>query len=306
MSKELKFNMTVETNALLCPNPKEWFAKALLGSQSLDLFRHIPNLKDAGKLGTLDFGSVIQAYGCAFSATDSTLDAIDIVPCKLAIMLQVCQSDLEESYISEWMKSGSNEAMFGPAEFMSYFYDRVAASTKNDLTILTWKGDTSSTLPVIKECDGLEKKLLADALVIDVANTVVTASNVLAEIAKVIVKLPKTISYRKADLVLFVSANVGLAYQIAASTLNVNQYISEAAPLQYQGIKMIVDPGMTDDTMAISLAYNFVYGYDLLGDVDRIDTFSTRLTTGDDYIRMRTNFKFFVGFTNPEEIVYYS
>lgn len=306
MSKKLMFDLTVNANALLCPNPQEWFVKATLSNDDLAEFRQVPNAKESRKLGSLEFADVIQEFGCEFTPTNSTMDAIDITPCKLSVMTSVCQDELESSFVADWMRAGSNAADFAPAAFMSHYYDRLAAQVSNELALIAWQGDTTSTVHPFSKCDGLEKKLLADATVIDVANTTITSSNVLAEIAKVMQALPAEISYRKADLRLFVSPDVALAYQIVASTLNVNQYISEAAPLQYQGIKMIVAPGMTSSTMVCTLASNLIYAYDLLGDVSEINTVNFKTTTLAAKIGTRTDFKFFVGFTNGDEIVYYA
>lgn len=306
MSKKLMFDLTVETNALLCPNPQEWFVKATLSNEDLAEFRQVPNVKEKTKLGVVTFSSPIQEFGCDFVATASALNAITIEPCKLAVNTEICQDDLESSFIANWMRAGSNMADFAPANFMSHYYEQLANAVMNDLALIAWQGDTAGTVAPFDKCDGLEKKLAADSAVLDVSGTTITSSNVLAEIAKVINKLPNTISYRKSELRLFVSSNVALAYQIAASTLNVNQYISEAAPLQYQGIKIVVSPGMSDNKMTLSLGHNYVYAYDLLGDLSEINTINMKNTTGDRKIRTITDFKFFVGITNPEEIVYYS
>ena len=306
MSKKLMFDLTVESNALLCPNPQEWFVKATLSNEDLAEFRQLPNVKEKTKLGSLEFTGVIQEYGCEFTPTNSDLDAIDIEPCKLAVMTSICQDELESSFVADWMRAGSNNADFAPASFMSHYFDRLAAEVSNELAVIAWQGDTSGSIAPFDKCDRLEKKLAADATVIDVSGIVITASNVLAEIAKVIKALPAAIAYRTADLRLFVSSNVAQCYQIAASTLNVNQYVSEAAPLQYQGIKMIISSGMSNDTMVLTLGSNLIYAYDLLNDVSTIDTVNFRSTTLEAKIGTRTDFKFFVGLTNGDEIVFYS
>ena len=305
MSKKLKFDLTVESNALLCPNPLEWFIKATLGNEDLAEFRQVPDAKEKTKLGVLTFTDPIQAFGCSFSATASDLDAITIEPCKLSIMTQTCQDDLESSFVADWMRAGSNMADFAPANFMSHYYDTLAAKVKDGLALIAWQGDTDSTVYPYQYCDGLEKKLLADGSVIDVANTTLTAANILAELAKVKAALPASISYRTADLRIFMGPAAASLYQQAASVIP-NASISEAYPLQYQGIKIVIAPGMSADTMVATLAYNLIYAYDLLGDVSEINTINMKLTTGDATIRTRTDFKFFVGLSNPEEIVFYN
>jgi hypothetical protein len=307
MSKKLQFDLTVESNALLCPNPREWFVKATLSNADLAEFRQVPNVKEKTKLGVLTFTDPIQAFGCSFSATASDLNAVDIEPCKLSIMTQICQDDLESSFIADWMRAGSNMADFAPANFMSHYYTVLADKVKDGLAVIAWQGDTDSTVYPYELCDGLEKKLLADATVIDVANTTVTASNVMTEIAKVVTALPNSIAYRKSELRLFVSTNVAIAFQIASASLSASlNYVGVEAPLAFAGIKIVVAPGMSDDTMVCTLANNLIYAYDLLGDVSEIVTINMKQTTGDANIRTRTDFKAFFGFTNGEEIVYYN
>jgi len=305
MSKKLKFDLTVEPAALLCPNPLEWFIKATLSNEDLAEFRQVPDVKESTKLGVLTFTDPIQEFACAFTATASDLDAITITPCKLSVMTQTCQDDLESSFIAQWMRSGSNMTDFAPANFMSHYYDVLAAKVKDGLSVIAWQGDTLSTVYPYSMCDGLEKKLLADAAVLDVTATTLTATNILAELAKVKAALPASISYKKTELRIWMGASAASLFQQAASVLP-NASISEAYPLQYQGIKIIVSPGMSADTMVATIGMNLVYAYDLLGDVSEINTINMKLTTGDATIRTRTDFKFFVGFTNPEEIVYYS
>jgi len=297
--------MTVETAALLCPNPLEWFIKATLGNEDLAEFRQVPDAKESTKLGVLTFTNPIQEFGCTFTATASDLDAITITPCKLSIMTETCQDDLESSFVAQWMRAGSNMADFAPANFMSHYYDVLAGQTRDGLALIAWQGDTSSTVYPYKLCDGLEKKLLADAAVLDVANTTLTAANILAQMAAVKAALPASISYRTADLRLFMGPAAASLYQQAASILP-NASVSEAYPLQYQGIKIVIAPGMSADKMVLTLGQNLVYAYDLLGDVSEINTINMKATTGDATIRTRTDFKFFVGFTNPEEIVFFN
>jgi hypothetical protein len=306
MSKKLNFDLTVQSNALLCPNPQEWFVKATLSNEDLAEFRQLPNVKEKTKIGVLTFTNPLQPFGCNFTSTGSDLNAITIEPCKIAVMTEICQDDLESSFIADWMRAGSNQADFAPANFMAHYYTELAKKVSDGLALIAWQGDVDSTIYPYELCDGLEKKLGADSAVIDVTAGSVTASNVLAEIAKVIVALPGSVAYRKSELRLFVSTNVAIAYQIAAATSNTNVYVSEEAPLMYSGIKMVVCPGMSDNRMVCTLASNLIYAYDLLGDVSEINTINMKQTTGDAVIRTRTDFKFFVGHTNGEEIVFYN
>ena len=58
----------------------------------------------------------LQEAGCNWAATDSTLDAEDIDVCKMDVMVQICQYDLESSFVSEKMAAG--DANWEEAEFL--------------------------------------------------------------------------------------------------------------------------------------------------------------------------------------------
>ncbi len=46
MNRNLKFNLEVETNALLCANPEEFYSKAYLQSEDIaSNFRSLPGIK---------------------------------------------------------------------------------------------------------------------------------------------------------------------------------------------------------------------------------------------------------------------
>jgi len=94
MSRNLKFNLDIETNALLCANPNEFYSRAYITEDIVDNYRTLPGIKSATKLANVTFGSILQASSCAFSAPTDSLDAIDIDVCALSAMAQICQFDL--------------------------------------------------------------------------------------------------------------------------------------------------------------------------------------------------------------------
>jgi hypothetical protein len=55
MMRNLKFDLDVDTNALLCPNPDEFYSKAYLTEDIADNYRTLPGIKSATKLGKRDF-----------------------------------------------------------------------------------------------------------------------------------------------------------------------------------------------------------------------------------------------------------
>ncbi len=54
MIRNLKFDLDVDTNALLCPNPDEFYSKAYLTEDIADNYRTLPSIKSATKLANVE------------------------------------------------------------------------------------------------------------------------------------------------------------------------------------------------------------------------------------------------------------
>ena len=117
--RELKFDLSVAANALLCPNPQEFYSKAYISENIVDNFRTLPGIKSATKVANVLFDDLLKASACNFTSGTQTLDAIDIDVCPLSAMAELCRFDLEQSFISLQMAAGSNGSFEVPA-FMAY------------------------------------------------------------------------------------------------------------------------------------------------------------------------------------------
>jgi hypothetical protein len=165
MNRNLKFNLEVETNALLCANPEEFYSKAYLQSEDIaSNFRSLPGIKSKTKLANVTFGNILQASTCNFSAPNDSLDAVDIDVCPLSAMAQLCQFDLEQSFLALQMAKGSN-GDFTVASFMSYYWNEMAMTIGQDIELLRWQGDTESEDALLSLCNGYLKGLCGDVAV---------------------------------------------------------------------------------------------------------------------------------------------
>ena len=70
--RNLKFDLDVDTNALLCPNPDEFYSKAYLTEDIADNYRTLPGIKSATKLANVAFGNILKASTCSFTAPNDT------------------------------------------------------------------------------------------------------------------------------------------------------------------------------------------------------------------------------------------
>ena len=305
MSRKLKFDLDIETNALLCANPNEFYSRAYITEDIVDNYRTLPGIKSATKLANVTFGNILQSSTCAFSAPTDSLNAIDIDVCALSAMAQICQFDLEQSFLSLQMAAGSNGS-FEVASFMSYYWETMSMQIGEDVELLRWQGNTGSEDALLSLCDGYLVRLLGDAEVVDVANVSIDATNVIAQLTAILNAAPATIKRKKADLRFYVSSNIATAYELAAATGNTQTYVTTPLALTFLGIKMVVAEGLPNDTAVLTLKNNLIYAFDSESDAKALRAVNLNDTVAEPYLRTRANLKVGFWYTNPTEIVLYS
>jgi hypothetical protein len=305
MERNLKFDLDIETNALLCPNPNEFYGRSYLAEDTVDNYRTLPGIKSATKLANVTFGNILQASTCNFTAPTDSLDAVDIDVCALSAMAQLCQFDLEQSFLALQMAQGSN-GDFSVASFMNFYWGEMAKQIGEDVELIRWQGDTTSEDDTLALCDGYIKKMKADTGIIDVAKATITSSNVIAEIVKVINALPARVSRKKADLRLYVASNIANALELATASGNTQTYITTPLALTFLGIKVVVAEGMPVNHMVATVKNNMIYAFDGEGDGKAIKAVNLADTVAEPYLRSRANLKVGFSYVNPTEIVLYS
>jgi hypothetical protein len=306
MTRNLKFDLDIETNALLAANPEEFYSKAYLSSPDIpNNFRTLPGVKSKTKLANVVFGQVLQAYNCAFSPSTDVLDAIDIDVCSLSAMAELCQFDLEQSFLALQMTKGSNGDFTVPS-FMSYYWNEMAMVIGQDIELLRWQGNTASEDELLSLCTGYLFPMFYDAAITGLYDGVVTTSNVLAVMESVLNAAPSSIVRRKADLRFYVSTNVANAYELAAATGNTQTYVTLPLGLTFLGINVVACEGMPDNTILLTLKNNLIYAFDAEGDSKALKAINLSDSVAEPVLRTRANMKVGFHYTNPSEIVLYN
>ncbi len=97
--KKMNFDLTIATNALICPNPSEWYSKAYLSEDIANNYRVIPGVKNSTKVANATFTSILKAESCDFSASASALSAITMSVCPVQAQVEICKKTLESSFV---------------------------------------------------------------------------------------------------------------------------------------------------------------------------------------------------------------
>jgi hypothetical protein len=308
MSRKLRFDLDIDASALLQANSEAFYSRAYLKEETVDNYRTLPGIKFKTKISNIVFGQVLQAENCAFTASTDDLASVEIEVCSLSAMAEICQFDLEQSFVSLQMAKGSN-GDFTVASFMDYYWNEMALTIAENVEKLRWSGDILSVDASLVLCDGYKKSLVADvANVIDITLPVaITSANVLAELARVYDAIPAAVLANQENLRIYVSSPVAAAYRSAVAASNTQANLTQALDFTYLGIKMVLCPGMLGlSTIVATLKDNLIYAFDAEGDGKALRAINLADTVAEPVIRTRANMK--VGFThvNGTEIVFYN
>ena len=312
--RKLKFDLQVDPTALLAANPEAFYSAAYLTSDVPNNFRTLPGVKYQTKLGTVVFGNVLQSSTCAWPVPGSTddLSAVLIDVCAVSAMAQICQFDLEQSFVSLQMTKGSNSD-FSVASFMNFYWETMAKTVAQDIESIRWQGDTLSANPTLALCDGYEKKLGAAVGPGGVINggtggisTFSGAGGLEAKLSAAFALLPAAVAANTAELRIYLPTQLVNIYRLGVASGNTNAYITQDLSLTYLGIKIVPCQGMSNNTFVITLKDNLIYAFDAEGDSSDLRAVNLRDTVAEPYIRTRADMKIGFHFVNDTEIVFYS
>jgi hypothetical protein len=304
--RKLRFDLNNGANAQLTPNAEAFYAQAYLGSSDIvDNFRTLPSVKFEVALGAVTFGNILQASNCAFTAPTDTLSAKIMSVCALSAMAQICQFELEQSFVSLQMAQGSN-GDFTVANFMNFYWSEMANSINGSIETLRWQGD-SSLLPAnpLSLCDGYEVQLAGDIAVIPYAMTPApTFAQLLTDLEAAFALVPANIASRTADLRIYLPTQLVNIYRLGVASGNTNAYITQDLALTYLGIKIVLCPGMSNDHLVITLKDNLIYLFDAESDPSDLRAVNLSDTVAEPYLRTRANMKVGFNYVNPTDIVF--
>jgi hypothetical protein len=312
--RKLKFDLQVDPTALLAANPEAFYSAAYLTSDVPNNFRTLPGVKYQTKLGTVVFGNVLQSSTCAWPTPGSNddLSAVLIDVCAVSAMAQICQFDLEQSFVSLQMTKGSNSD-FSVASFMNFYWETMAKTVAQDIESIRWQGDTLSVNPTLALCDGYEKKLTAGLtpppgvtpVISGGSGNITTFTALETAISTAFALLPASVASKTEDLRIYLPTQLVNIYRLGVASGNTNAYITQDLSLTYLGIKIVQCQGMSNDTFVITLKDNLIYAFDAEGDSSDLRAVNLRDTVAEPYIRTRADMKIGFHYVNPGEIVFY-
>jgi len=270
-----------------------------------------PNVKFKEVMKTLSTNALVKDAACDF-ADQSTVTLAERVlqPEEFQVNLELCKKDFHNDWEAVQMGYSAFDSL--PPSFADFLIGHIAAKVAQKTEENIWQGATANA----GEFDGFTALLAADATVIDVVGTTVTAANVIDELGKVVDAIPTSV-YGKEDLYIYVSQSIARAYVRAlggfgASGLGANGVNNagttwfNGGDLAFDGVKLFVCSGMPDDNMVAAQKSNLFFGTGLLSDHNEVKLIDMADLDGSQNVRIVMRFTSAVQHGIGADIVYYS
>jgi hypothetical protein len=290
-------------------------AAALLSSPTIDNggIEIKPNIKYKEVIKKIATDDILKNATCDFDATSTiTLTERILQPEEFQVNLSLCKKDFHSDFLSSQQGFSSFDVL--PKTFADFLVAHVAAkvAAKNETNI--WSGVTANA----GEFNGFQALLAADAalpVANEVAGTTVTASNVVAELGKIVDAIPAAL-YTNENLYIYVSQNIARAYVRAlggfgASGLGANgtnsmgtQWYNNGS-LSFDGVKIFVANGMGSNRAIATTKDNLYFGTSLLSDMTEVKVIDLADIDGSQNVRVVMRMSAGVQYGIVEDIVTY-
>ena len=262
----------------------QYIAAALLSARTLDnkyVTIH-PNVKYKEVIQRIAIANIVNDASCDFTTSGSVaLSEAVLTPKELQVNLELCKQQFVQSW--EALQLGYSAFDTIPKSFNDYLISYVGGVVAQATEISVWQGVTATN----GQFGGFEVALSASVAAstgVIAAGTglelsgSITAANVVAKLTAVQTAIPNTV-YGKEDLAIYVPVNVAKAYQTAmsgngsgglgANGFNNQMNIGEKE-LNFQGIPLLLCPGMSDNKIVATLKSNLHFGTGLLSDFNEV------------------------------------
>ena len=292
----------------------QFISAALLSGTTLDngLITIKPNIKFKEVIKKVSSDDIVKSATCDFDPTSTlTLTERIIQPVSQQVNLQLCKADFQSDYEAISMGYSAFDQL--PTSFSEFLLAHVASKVAQRTEQSIWNGAAATA----GQFGGFTELLLADATVTDVGGgAAVTSANVVEKIGLVVDAIGSSL-YNSEDLFIYVSQNVARAYVRAlggfavAATSNAGtddkgtQWYNGSS-LSFDGVKIVVASGLSDNKMVAAEKSNLFFGTGLLSDSQEVKVIDMADIDGSQNVRVVMRFTAGVQYGIGSDIVLYS
>jgi len=298
----------------------DYIAAALLSARTLDnqLVTIKPNVKYKEVIQKLDVNGIIQDASCDFVTSGSVaISERVLTPKELQVNISLCKQEFLDSW--EALALGYSAFDEIPRSFNDYLVSYVGGKVAEATETSIWTGDNSlngqfggfETAFSASAATGLTTEVQAARTDGDgaIVSGSITSANVVAKLTAVYDTISAAV-YGKEDLVIYGGTNVVKAYQSALSgvtnvgSFNNNLNVGEK-PSNFQGIEIVLAPGMSANSIVAAQKSNLFFGTGLLSDYNEVRVLDMANIDGSQNYRIVMRYTAATQFGVGQDIVYY-
>ena len=194
-----------------------------------------------------------------------------------------------------------------PPDFASYLVGYVAEKVAAENEVNIWQGATGNS----GEFDGFETLLASNASqpaaqeLEGAAPTALTAANIVDKLEDVVDAIPAAV-WGKEDLAIYMGTKATKFYIQAQAALGyLDKYHVGTTDYNFQGIKILHCPGMSDDTIVAARKSDLAFGTGLVSDHATVKVLDMADLDGSQNVRVIARLTAGAQFVNGEDITTY-
>tara|TARA_R100000900_G_scaffold83736_1_gene65930 strand:- start:150 stop:1076 length:927 start_codon:yes stop_codon:yes gene_type:complete len=291
----------------------QYISAALLSGSTLDngLITIKPNIKFKEVMKKVASDDIVKDATCDFDPTSTlTLTERILQPDFQQVNLQLCKADFHNDWEAVQMGYSAFDSL--PPSFADFLIGHVASKVAQRTEQSIWNGAAATA----GQFGGFTELLLADGDVTDVGGgAAVDSSNVISKIGLVVDAIGSSL-YTSEDMFIYVSQNVARAYVRAlggfasnlgaAGTDDKGTQWYNGGGLSFDGIKIAVANGLSDNKMVAAEKSNLFFGTGLLADHNEVKVIDMADIDGSQNVRVVMRFTAGVQYGIGSDIVLYS
>lgn len=270
-----------------------------------DNIRYKLNVRNLATTGFLKDAS------CDFEGTGNVnLSDVVLEPKEMEVPIQLCKKTFQNQWEALEMRGRLLDQEI-PSSFEDFFINHILAKTAEDIETYLWTGTNTTD-----QFEGFQAKLAANADVVDVVGTTITAANVFAEIAKVVDAIPNAV-YTQGDFRIYIPIKTAKLFQralgygqLTATPNYINSYNNQLVvgekPLDFEGIPLFVANGLGENKMVAARVSDLHFGTNMLTDMNEVRIIDMAQYDGSQNVRFIARFTAGTQITNGSNIVYYA
>ena len=309
-----------------------YIAAALLSAKTLDnkYVTIMPNVKFKSVIQKLDVSGIVQDASCDFVTSGSVAISERILePKELQVNLQLCKQEFVDSW--EALQLGFSAFDEIPKNFNDFLISYVGGKVAEATETAIWQGTSANgSFPGFQA--SLSASVAANTTIVSGSITVstgvipafsgsalvggipisgsITSANVLAKLNDIVNSIPDTV-YGKEDLLLYVGTGVAKAYQTAlgGGAVGANGYNNQLTvgekPYNFNGIEIVMCPGLGASKVVAAQKSNLFFGTGLLSDYNEVRVLDMANIDGSQNYRIIMRYTAGTQFGIASDIVYY-